>query len=292
MSEQPQIYIPPNCRTLDSLAGQQQQIRLGIQGFPGCGKTWAALTFPNPIVLNLDKGLGAHIGRKDVIEIPFYDFRFSGGKIGLKDKLVEWLEREGPKLTQAQTLIFDSLSCLETSYHNWFEANKMSFLTKGGKVDDFAEYQVKKKYCAEIFDTAFKSFKFNIVLLCHEAERADKPTAVGQPGEYTGKIRPLLTGAYGDTIVKDFTDWFRQHAGEKPKDYSALTPESLAAWGMKTPVEFKAMCEQFPRNTIYYWETDGSNRFDGKAGSLVGFPRYIPATFDAFSKYMRKINAV
>lgn len=281
------IYIPPNCRTLADPSAIQQ-IRVGIQGFPGVGKTWAALTFPNPIVLNLDRGLGAHQGRSDVLEIPFYEAKFSGGKLELKDRLVAWLDREGPKLSNSQTLIFDSLSCLQTSYHLWFDANRMSFLTKAGKVDEFAEFQVKNKYMGEIFDNLFKSFKCNIVLLCHESERADKPTTVGQPGEYTGKIRPLLTGAYGDTIVKDFTDWFRQHAGEKPKDYSALTPETLANWGLKTKEEFRAMCDSFPRNTIYYWETDSNNRSDGKAGSLVGFPKFIPANYQSFSKYMRK----
>src|ERR1017187_902817 len=98
-----EIYTPPNCTTLEKVT--KQQIRLGVQGYPGSGKTFAALTFPNPIVLNLDRGLGAHQGRSDVIEIPFYQKAFSGGKETCKDKLVEWLEREGPKLTDQQTLI-------------------------------------------------------------------------------------------------------------------------------------------------------------------------------------------
>jgi hypothetical protein len=284
-----EIYMPPNCRTLDTVSAKQQ-VRLGIQGFPGVGKTWAALTFPNPIVLNLDRGLGAHQGRKDVIEIPFYEKAMSGGKTELKDKLLAWIEKEGPKLEAEQTLIIDGLSSIEISYHAWFAVNQHLFLTKQGKVDDFAEYQVKKKYLGEIFDLAIKSFRCDIILISHEAERADKPTTIGQPGEYTGKIRPLLTGAYGDTIVKDFTDWFRQHAAEKPRDFAAITPEALAAWGMKTTAEFKAMCDTFPRNTIYYWQCDGDNRFDGKAGSLVGFPKFIPANYQSFQKYMRKVQ--
>jgi hypothetical protein len=280
------IYLPPNCVTLDK-STSKQQIRLGIQGFPGTGKTWAALTFPNPIVLNLDRGLGAHTGRADVIEIPFYLPSFCGGKGELKDKLIEWIEREGVKLGAEQTLVFDGCSSLEVAYHLWFALNQHKFLTKQGKVDDFAEFQVKKKYFGELHEL-FKSLKCDIISISHESERADKPTTVGQPGTYSGKIRPILTGAYGDIIVRDYTDWFRQHASDKPKDYTTLTPESLANWGMKTKEEFKAMCDTFPRNTIYFWQLEGDDKFDGKCGSLVNFPRFIPANYKSFTTYMRK----
>ena len=280
------IYIPSGCQTLDKSTAKQQ-IRLGIQGFPGTGKTWAALTFPNPIVLNLDRGLGAHIGRADVIEIPFYDSKFSGGKGQLKDKLVEWIEREGTKLTAEQTLVFDGCSSLEVAYHQWFAQNAMNFVTKSGKVDDFAEWQVKKKYFGELHEL-FKSLKCDFVFLSHESERADKPKTVGEPGQYTGKIRPLLTGAYGDIIVRDYTDWFRQHSADKPKDFSTIKPETLVDWGMKSAAEFKAMCDTFPRNTIYFWETDGSSVFDGKCSSLVNHPKYMAASYKEFVKYLRK----
>jgi hypothetical protein len=280
------IYTPPGCTTLDK-STTKQQIRLGVQGFPGTGKTWAALTFPNPIVLNLDRGLGAHQGRSDVIEIPFYDSKFSGGKGQLKDKLITWLESEGMKLSSEQTLVFDGCSSLEVSYHQWFALNQHNFLTKQGKVDDFAEFQVKKKYFGELHEL-FKSLKCDLIFISHESERADKPTTVGQPGTYSGKIRPLVTGAYGDIIVRDYTDWFRQHASDKPKDYASITPESLSNWGMKSVAEFKSMCEDYPRNTIYFWQTEGDNIFDGKCSSLINFPRFIPATYKSFTKYMRK----
>lgn len=279
------IYIPPNCITLDTVTSKPQ-IRLGIQGFPGTGKTWSGCTFNNPIVLNLDRGLGAHNGRKDVIEIPFYDTKFSGGKASLKDRLLVWIESEGVKLTKDQTLVFDGCSSMEVAYHQWYNANQNLFFTASGKVDAFAEWQVKKKYFGEVMES-FKSLKCDVVFISHEAERADKPSSVGQPGEYTGKIRPLLTGAYGDIIVRDFTDWFRQHAADKPTDYTTIKPEALAQWGMKTTQEFKAMCDTFPRNTIYYWQLEGDNKFDGKCSSLVNFPRFIPANYSSFQKYQR-----
>jgi len=281
------IYTPPGCFPLSSNTSKPQ-IRLGIQGFPGTGKTWAALTFPNPIVLNLDRGLGAHNGRNDVIEIPFYDVKFSGGAEKLKDSLITWLSSEGMKLTAQQTLVFDGCTVIDIAYHKWFSANQHLFLTKTCKVDDFAEWQVKKKYFGELH-ALFKTLKCDVIFLTHEAERADKPSTVGQPGAYTGKIRPILTGAYGDIIGGDYTDWFRQHAAEKPKDIKTdMTPDKLALWGMKTPDEFKAMCDTFPRNTIYFWQTEGDDKFDGKASSLVNFPRFIPANWESFRKYQRK----
>jgi hypothetical protein len=282
------IYTPPNCTTLDK-STTKQQIRLGIQGYPGSGKTFAALTFPNPIVLNLDRGLGAHQGRADVIEIPFYQVSFSGGKEVCKDKLVEWLEREGTKLSEEQTLIFDGLSSLEVAYHSWFNAHKHQFITKAGKLDEFAEWQEKKKYFGQVMEL-LKTFKCDVILLAHEAALADRPTVVGQYGAYTGKIRPLLTGAYGDIIVRDFTDWFRQMASDKPKDYTSITPESLSSWEMKDGKEFKAMCDTFPRGSIYYWQLEGDNLFDGKCSSLINFPRFIPANYKNFVKYQRKIQ--
>lgn len=282
----PDIYTPPNVFSLENVTSQQ--IRLGIQGFPGTGKTWAALTFPNPIVLNLDRGLGAHVGRKDVLEIPFYRSDFCGKRSELKDRLVLWLEKEGKKLTAAQTLVFDGCTSLEIAYHQWFAANQMSFLTKTGKVDDFAEWQVKKKYFGELHEL-FKELACNVVFISHEAERADKPTTVGQPGAYTGKIRPLLTGAYGDIICRDYTDWFRQHASDKPTE-DKLTPEFLANWKM-TKAEFQNLMTKYPRNTFYFWQTEGSDLFDGKCSSLVNYPRFMPAEYGSFEKYKRKATS-
>lgn len=284
--QEPTLYIPPNCTKLSAI-NSQPQIRLGVQGFPGTGKTWAALTFPNPIVLNLDRGLGAHQGREDVIEIPFYKPEFCGTRVQLKDKLIVWLDKEGFKLTENQTLIIDSLSALEIAYHLWFEDNKLNFLTDAGQVNKFIEWQLKEKYFNEI-NAQFKSLRCSVVILAHEAERPDKPTTVGQPGMYTGKIRPVLTGKAGDIFVKDYTDWFRQHASDKPKDYNSIGDEQLAMWKM-TKSEFRIMCDSFPRNTIYYWQLEGDDKFDGKASSLVNFPRYLPANYQSFLKYRRKV---
>ena len=119
-------------------------MRVGIQGFGGTGKTWAALTFPNPIVLNLDRGLGAHIGRSDVLEIPFYSQTFCKSMLpkyaysDLKEIILLWLRSEGMKLSPEQTLIFDSNTSLQNAYHSWFKANELQLaLSKNGQIDSF-----------------------------------------------------------------------------------------------------------------------------------------------------------
>lgn len=279
-----ELYKPPGCISLDTLK-DKPQIRLGIQGYGGVGKTWAALTFPNPVVLNLDRGLGAHIGRSDVIEVPFYRSEFCGTANQLKDKLLLWLEKEANKLTPEQTLVFDGCTSLQNAFHRWFSDNQMSFLTKAGKVDDFAEWAVKKKYFAEIMEL-FKTLKCNVVFISHEAERADKATSPGAAPTYSGKIRPLLSGSFGDELVNHFTDWLRQLAADKP-DVNNTKPETLQAFGL-TQKEFKEMCDSFPRNTIYYWQTEGDSVFDAKCSSLVNFPRFLKADYSSFLRWGRK----
>ena len=270
-------YIPKGAVSLNTIT-VKSQIRLGIQGYGKTGKTWAALTFPNPIVLNLDRGLGAHIGRSDVYEIPFYKPEFAGKFPGeLKDKLMEWLKSEGTKITESQTLIFDGCTSLQNAYHKWFDVNQHMFLTKQGKVDDYAEYRVKRVYFAELFEF-FKTLKCDVIFIAHESAQKDKGTQ-----EYTGKIRPLLSGQFNDELLNHCTDWFRQHTASKVLEPK---PDTLKNFGM-TLKEFMDWQSTFPRDTIYYWQSDSDNIFDGGCSSLVNFPKYLPANFSTFAKYQK-----
>lgn len=279
------IYKPTNCHSLDELK-VKQQLRVGIQGYPGTGKTWAALTFPNPVVVNLDRGLGAHTGRKDVIEVPLYDSsfcrtinpQFSPPK--LKDVIIQWLDTEGRKLTSEQTLVFDGNTGLQNAYHKWFEANKMLFITKSGEVNDFKEWTVKKTYFGEVMEL-FKSLTCNVVYLCHEVDQKDKNGPMGP--SYSGKIRPLLTGAFGDELPSHFTDFFRQLSCEKPQESSLKEELIKSSWGI-TLSEFKKYLSSIPGCTMYYWQTSGDNIFDGKCSSLINCPKFVPANYTTFTK--------
>lgn len=283
------IYIPPYAKAIS----ETTQIRLGIQGFPNTGKTWAALTFPNPIVVNIDRGLGAHVGRDGIVELPFYDHKWvretfkmnDYSRLRLKDVLVQWIEGDGQLLTEEQTLVFDGSTGLQNAYHPWWEANKMKFLTKEGKVDDFSEWTVKKKYFGQIME-AFKSMRCHVVYITHEQDQRDK-VPIGQPVTYTGKIKPLLSGGFVDELSSHFTDWFRAHS------QAVLAPDQITEettqrdWKM-TKTEWLKWANSFGNGSYYYWQTVGDNIFDAKSGSLVGAPRYLPATYQSFQQFRRK----
>lgn len=290
--EQPNtnLYIPPSAISLSN-NDSKQQIRLGIQGYPGTGKNWSILGtpdksqigFPNCIVGNCDRGLSAFQGRDDIYEIKFWDNILFGKPEEKKDKITEWMRDQGTKLKTNQTFVMDSLSKLDQIYHSWFAANETAIAVgKGGKYNDFAEYQVKNKWFAEIHNI-MGTFRCDIILLCHESERPDKPTTIGTPGMYTGKIRPILSGQFGDTIIKEYTDWFRQHCGKKTLEPAEIT---LANFRM-TKAEFLAMQSTFVGDTLYYWQTKGDDLFNAKASSLINPPTYIPATYESFRRYQR-----
>jgi len=275
-------YLPPNSITLDK--AKPQQIRLGLQGYPGTGKTWSSLTFPNPIVLDIDRGLGAHLGRNDVVQVPFYDPEFVKTIIptqgyNIRDALTYWIDKEGRKLEADQTLILDGISGIESNYH--FMWRKQPTLTKTGVIDDRDEWTKKITYFGELTDLLI-SLRCHVVVITHEAETKTKDNVYDSM-----KVRPLLTGQAGNRLLSKFTDWFRQHASDKPTPGVAVAEDKLAQWGMNA-AEFAAMCKEFPRNTVYYWQTEGDAAFDGKASSLVNFPRYIPANYKNFVKWMKK----
>lgn len=262
------------------------QLRVGIQGFGGTGKTWSALTFPNPVVLNLDRGLGAHVGRNDVVELPFYRDDFcktiipSFKRSDLKDAILKWLQTSGMKMSPEQTLVFDSNTSLQNAYHTWFKEHEYELAsTKSGQLDGFVEWKTKKQYYSEVMEY-LKAIPCHVVFICHEAEAT--------VGKHTGKLRPLLTGQFADELMIHFTDFFRQIATEKPTDFSKIEKPTLDNWGMKNIAEFKAMCDTFPRKTIYYWTTEGDAVFDGKCSSLVNYPHFMPANHSSFQQYKRK----
>lgn len=279
-------YMPPDCKTLET--AQRPQIRLGIQGFGGTGKTTSAMTFSNGaeasvIVANIDKGLGAFAGRKDIVPLEFHDESYCkkvnpnhAGPKDLKSTMMIWLNKYGPLLTNEQTLVWDGGTGTQNAFHRWYANNRVYV---NGKEDMYAQWRLKIEYFTELLES-FQRLKCNIVYICHESEQKDKS------GEYTGKIRPLLNGQMNDQILNYFTDWFRSKSKSKP-DVSKLTEKDLQQWGM-TKDEFVKMLLEYPRNTIYYWQTCSDDQFDGKASSLVNFPDFIPSSFEYFKRYMRK----
>lgn len=261
-----------------------QQIRLGIQGPPKTGKTYAALTFPNPIVINIDRGLGAHTGRTDVLELPFWDPAFcdklwartSGSFVpNRRDAIKKWIQTEGHKLEADQTLIIDGSTGLQNAFHA--QAALEPKYTKTGKKDDFAEWQEKVQYFGELLES-IKALKCHAVYICHETP--DR----GKDGELNGKLRPMLTGQFGDQLASHFTDWFRQHANAKAPDISKV---NLANWGMSM-AEMTEFMNSFDGNEIYYWQTRPDELANCGSSSLKNQPRFIKADYTSFMKWIKK----
>jgi hypothetical protein len=168
---------------------------------------------------------------------------------------------------------------MQNAYHKWYSMNKV--VTKNGSVDDFAEWRLKTHYYGEMMEL-IKTLPCHVVFLAHEADKKEKD------GSYRGKIKPLLTGQFGDELLTHFTDWFRAHSCTKP-DLTKVDAAKLAQWSM-TSKEFQEMCNTFPRNTMYFWQTSSDDICDTKCSSLVQYPEYIPASFQYFQKYMKHIK--
>lgn len=283
-----EIYKPLDSMTLAE-SPIDPQIRLGLQGYPKTGKTWAALTFPNPIVLNLDRGLGAHTGRQDVIDVPFYNPSFVDKikkRDGImappnrRDAILLWLSSEGMKLTSNQTLILDGSTQLQNACLAQYKLNPK--LTKSGKIDDFGEWSDKVEYFGEVCEL-LKLLRCNVIYLIHET------AARNDDGDLNGMVRPLLTGQFGDQIMGHFTDWFRCHAYGKPADetQSKNFLEKICGGNKDLYKEAIASTNEQHR-TIYMWQTTSDNVAKCGSSTLVGVPKFIVASCESFNKYRRK----
>lgn len=270
------IHIPENCSTMETV--ERQQIRLLLQGLYGQGKTFSALTAPNPCVLNLDNNLGAHAGRKDVINVPFYDKKFIAkyNQQGLVTSAVtDWILKQGSKLSEEQTLTIDGLTNLNNAYDR--EVG-VPMSTRTGKPDTQQWWGEKLDWQKEFFES-LKSLKCDVIVCCHEQfERNDE-------GGLSGKILPLVQGSFKDQIGTHFTDIFRQHALPK-MDLTKLSAEDktklLLNYGMKSEQEFMAFQSQFTTNTLYVWQMHPDGMATCKT-HIKGGPKFCKASWNIFS---------
>jgi len=280
------IYTPEGASSLDKDTSNPQ-IRLGLQGYPGTGKTWSALTFPNCVVANFDKGLVAHRGRKDVVQVPFWDGAYCDSIIqrdgqeappNRRDAFLVFLAREASKLVTEQTLVIDSNRQIEMAFHTQYKLNPV--LTKKGKEDGFEEFFQKINYFQRL-GTLYKELNCDLVYLCHEVDDVD------DEGNINGKVKVALTGQSGRTIASDFTDWFRQIAIAKPA--SSDQRQALIDSKYNPGKDIDSWLEMNSTNTIYLWQTQSDEICKCKT-SLVNAPKYIIANCDTFTKYKRKVE--
>lgn len=282
------LYTPTGSVQL-STCTTPQQIRLGIQGPPKNGKTYGALSFPNPMVLSLDRGLGAHSHRADAFEIPMWNATFVDKivpRTGLnapsnrKDAVTKWLAGEATKLTENQTLVIDGLTGLQNAYTAWYAQNPV--LTKQGKVDDFAEWRIKVEWFGEICEQ-LKSLKCHVVFIGHETLDRNKE------GDLNGMVRPLVTGQFGDQLASHFTSWFRAMAVGKPKD------EGKEMFKKKYGCDDATLREWVGSNdteSIFLWQTISDSIVSCGTSDLIKAPKYVLQDYKSFEKYRRKQSGI
>jgi len=195
------MYIPPESTNLKTTAFPQ--LRIALQGASNTGKTWAALTFPSPVVANFDNGLTAFAGQ-DIIELPFYNPVWLKEKFPTtpngKDAFLVWMTKEAWKITPEQTLVIDSWTTLQ----NAFDVNTPEVYSSKGVLDPYAFWAMKIEYAREICEL-FKGLTCHVVVTFHEQATRDPKT-----GALLEKIRPLMQGQFVNQLGIYFTDFFRQ----------------------------------------------------------------------------------
>lgn len=283
----PELYNPQYAVNLQSVTARPQ-FRVGLQGGPKTGKTYAATRFPNPVVVNFDRGLTGHIG-ENILDIPFYNPSFvdqyakregSQAPPNKKDALLVWLFKEGPKFSPEQTLIFDAITGIEAAHNTQY--NLAPWITKNGKVDEWGIYKSNNQYFSDLGDL-MKSLQCNVVMIAHETPDRDKN------GDLNGLVRPLLAGQAGDKIASFFTDWFRCRALGKPTT-PEQTEKAKKFLGVTDNAAWQEWMSSGSKDTFYFWQTQSDEVCQCGATSLKDAPKYMIAGYSSFEKYRKKIS--
>ena len=234
---------------------ENPQIRLGIIGAPGTGKTTGALTFPDPIVLDFDNKCPP-----GVRSIPFYKpdvlkhWLKSKSSIdyGPRNGLIDFLKTEATTYPKGTTIILDSWTSIMNTLDLWQDANK-SFIywsDKKKEVDGFALHADRLAMAVEIV-LAIKPLACNVIICIHEQiERDDKGNALST-------IKPLMKGQFADQMAAHLTGFFR-----------ALHKES------------------FPENNGYYWKVKADSIFRPITPPGFHVPELgaIASTYESYGK--------
>lgn len=206
------MYKPTGSINLKDIT--YSQIRLALQGASGTGKTYSALTFPNPVVANFDHNLNAHVG-KDITVIPFTDDAYVDSLIpkrtfpighaksiaNRRDAFMKWLKTEATKLEAGQTLIIDSWTTLQDSFDKQTDLEPVT--TAKGNIDEYAFWARKMDWSRDVLDS-LKFLKCHVVVTFHEQYLTDENGKI-----LLNKVAPMMQGKFVNKLGLYFTDWFR-----------------------------------------------------------------------------------
>lgn len=238
----------------------QSQQRIGLIASPGAGKTTAALTWPNPIVLDFDRKCPPGVNA-----IPFYNpavakkFLLPSHKSAIdyspRYALIDFLEKEGPKFSPDTTLIIDSWTSMMNQLDIWQETNKTALYWSDKKkdVDGYQLHGDRLTMGIEVAMTA-KELPCNIIYLFHEQIERDKE------GNALTSIKPVMKGQFADQFSLHLTAFFRVRHSPK-----------------------------WPTNNGYYFRVKADDAFKAVTPHKFQVPSEgaIDATYDAYIKQIK-----
>lgn len=259
----------------------KQPIRLGLLGAPGEGKTWSALTFPDPIVLNLDNKLGGYQAANPDSTVRVVNFteelcvKILGCSnmgfnkpnnplypLNVRDAVKKWLTMFGSGLTENETLVLDSWSTLQNRFDSQTQLPHEIAYSKSGEEDKFYFWRMKQKYSGEITEL-LKTLKCNVVVTFHEVMDYD------DDNRPTGKLKPLMQGGFAPQLAGQFTDFYRQICVSRDaKNYEAIK---------------KVLGREINGAREYLWQTR-SNALFTACLSIPNLPELVPATYEILVK--------
>jgi hypothetical protein len=278
-TQKPKLSLADTITQLKDLP--KQPIRLLLLGAPGEGKTWSALTFPNPIIRNFDNKLtGYQESHPDSnIQVVNFDKELVVDKLGcsnmgfgkpnnpafplnVRDAAKKWLTIFGPELTPEQTLVDDSWTSLQNRFDIQSQLPHEISYTKSGEEDKFAFWRMKQKYSGEMTEL-YKTLRCNVVVICHEVKERN------EDGNLTGKLKPLMQGGFADQLVGQFSDAYRQICITKDmKEYESIK---------------KTLGRDINGEREWLWFTK-SNALFTACSSVKGLPPLVPATYESLIK--------
>lgn len=250
------MYPIPGAQKMSDL--DISKIMLGLMSRSGEGKTFSGLTFPNPVVGDIDDNLQAHKHRTDVQRLNFndpewiytwYKYNKNTIKFPIRDALLFWIRTEGLKLHSDQTFLLDSWTTLHDAFDQQIALEPVR--SKDGSINDYAPWDAKIDYSRDVL-LALKALKCHVVVTFHEQEQKDAS------GKLIGKIEPLMQGKFVKKLGIYFSDFFR------------CVSESVYADDKKTL-----------KSTKYMWQTKSSSEVALKS-RMVDCPMFIEPHFKSF----------
>lgn len=212
-----ELFKPANSAILSEM--KDEPLMLAIQGAPGVGKTWSAVGFPNPFVINIDNKLNAHKQRSDIgvlniwdidiVKAVAKDIGFTGEQIEVRGAfnrsniILKWLLKFGSQFSPEQTVILDSWTTLMDN-SDAYNKETPQISKKTGEEVKYSAWTRKIEYSKLLLQT-LKSLKCKKIVIFHEKpERNDD-------GNLTGAFS-VMDGAMKDQLITHFSDWYRQVA--------------------------------------------------------------------------------